>query len=97
MNIGQSAYADLTFQCDSAMRGHLLAKQKLVGVPSDENVQNLKSAEIGLITCQDYDLMRKKLIRWGLSENELSEMALLAIEAKGQDLREVIRVHELRY
>ena len=79
------------------MRTHLLAKQKLSGEPSSENVAALESAEIGLIDCQDYDLMRKKLIRLGLSDNELSEMALRAIEERGQSLQEVIRVHEIRY
>ena len=93
----QDQFSELTFRCDHAMRTHLLAKQKLSGEPSSENVAALESAEIGLIDCQDYDLMRKKLIRLGLSDNELSEMALRAIEERGQSLQEVIRVHEIRY
>lgn len=97
MRVNQVQFADLTFDCDNAMRGHLLAKQKLVGTPSEENSDALQAAEIGLLDCQDYDLMRKRLLRWGLSDNELSEMSLLAIEAKGTDLRDVIRIHEIRY
>lgn len=97
MRVFQAQFANLTFDCDDAMRSHLLAKQKLVGTPSKENSNSLKSAEIGLLDCQDYDLMRKRLIRWGLTDNELSEMSLLAIEAKGKDLRDVIRTHEIRY
>lgn len=97
IKLNQGQFGDLTFECDNAMRGHLLAKQRLVGVPSEDNVNALKAAEIGLLDCQDYDLMRKRLIRWGLSDNELSEMSLLAIEEKGQDLRDVIRIHEIRY
>ncbi|MEL7801679.1 TIGR03982 family His-Xaa-Ser system protein [Sulfitobacter pontiacus] len=97
IKMNQSKFSELTFYCDNAMRGHLLAKQRLVGGPSEENVTRLKAAEIDLLQCQDYDLMRKRLIRWGLTENELSEMSLLAIEEKGQDLRDVIRVHEIRY
>lgn len=97
MRLNQGEFGELTFGCDNAMRGHLLARQRLVGNPSETNVVALKSAEIGLIDCQDYDLMRKRLIRWGLTDNELSEMSLLAIEAKGQDLRDVIRIHEIRY
>lgn len=93
----QSAFSELTFKCDHAMREHLLAKQKLVGEPSEGNIVNLKSAEIGLIDCQDYDLMRKRLIRWGLTDNELSEMALVAIEERGSSLQEVVRIHEIRY
>lgn len=97
MHWHQPEFADRTFDCDNAMRGHLLAKQRLVGSPSEENAHALQSAEIGLLDCQDYDLMRKKLGRWGLTDNELSEMSLLAIEEKGQDLRDVIRIHEIRY
>lgn len=97
MRLNQTQFADLTFDCDNAMRGHLLAKQRLVGSPSEENSDALQAAEIGLLDCQDYDLMRKKLLRWGLADNELSEMSLLAIEAKGTDLRDVIRIHEIRY
>lgn len=97
MRLNQEKFGELTFDCDNSMRSHLLARQRLVGNPSDENVVALKSAEIGLIDCQNYDLMRKRLIRWGLTNNELSEMSLLAIEAKGQDLRDVIRIHEIRY
>lgn len=97
MRATQEQFGALTFACDNAMRGHLLAKQRLVDAPSKENADALKSAEIGLIECQDYDLMRKKLSRWGLSENELSEMSLIAIEEKGQDLRDVIKIHEIRY
>ena len=97
MKIYQEEFGELTFECDNAMRGHLLAKQRLVGEPSEDNVLSLKAAEIGLLDCQEYDLMQKSLIRWGLSNNELSEMSLLAIEEKGQDLRDVIRIHEIRY
>ena len=97
MSTNQEVFGELTFRCDNAMRVHLLAKQKLVGEPSNQNASNLKSAEIGLLDCQGYDMKRKQLIRWGLTENELSEMALIAIEEKGVDLREVIKIHEIRY
>lgn len=95
--VNQAEFSELTFKCDNAMRNHLLAKQRLAATPSKANVMDVKSAEIGLIDCQDYDLMRKSLIRWGLTENELSEMSLVAIEEKGEDLREVVRIHEIRY
>lgn len=97
MRVGQDQFADLTFECDDAMRGHLLAKHKLAGTPTHANALAVKSAEIGLLDCQDYDLMRKRLKRWGLTDNELSEMSLIAIEEKGRDLRDVVRIHEIRY
>jgi hypothetical protein len=79
------------------MRDHLIAKQRLDQDPSKANVDGLRAMEIGLIACQDYDLLRKHLIRWGLSENDLSEMALVAIEDRAQNLADVVRIHEIRY
>ena len=66
-------------------------------VPSKENVEALRSMEIGLISCQDYDLMRKRLMQWGLSENDLSEMSLVAIEQRAENLADVVQIHEIRY
>lgn len=93
----QATYGELTFLCDNAMRGHFLAEQRLGRDPSKVNVEAVEAAEIGLLDCQDYDLYRKMLLRWGLNENELSEMSLLAIEERAEDLHEVVRVHEIRY
>ena len=52
---------------------------------------------IGLIDCQDYDLLRKRLQLIGLDETALGYMALKAIEAKTTDLQNVIEIHEIRY
>lgn len=90
-------YGELTFSCDNSMRLHLLATQRLNFEPSEVNVDALRQAEVALIDCQEYDLFQKRLVRWGLDENDLSEMALLAIEAKASDLKEVVSVHEIRY
>ena len=93
----QDQFATLTYRCDYAMREHLIAKQRLVESPSEANVDALRSMEIGLIICQDYDLMRKRLIQWGLSENDLSEMSLVAIEERAENLGDVVQIHEIRY
>jgi hypothetical protein len=93
----QDEYADLTYRCDYAMRDHLVAKQLLDQDPSKQNVDGLRAMEVGLLACQDYDLLRKRLIRWGLTENDLSEMALVAIEDRAQNLADVVRIHEIRY
>ena len=93
----QDEYAKLTYRCDYAMRGHLIAKQRLDQEPSTENVAALRSMEIGLISCQDYDLLRKRLIQWGLTENDLSEMSLVAIEERAENLADVVQIHEIRY
>lgn len=97
MHLSQQRFGELTFACDQAMRGHMVAKMSVAKTPSEDTVRDLKAAEIHLIACQDYDLMRKRLIRWGLTDNELSEMALIAIEERATNLQEVVRVHEIRY
>lgn len=93
----QDQYATLTYRCDYAMRDHLIAKQRLDQNPSTANVEALRAMELGLISCQDYDLMRKRLVQWGLTENDLSEMALVAVEEKAENLGDVVRIHEIRY
>lgn len=95
--IHRTAFYALTEGCDSAMRVHLVAKNRLEVQPSAEAVQQLRSAELGLIACQDYDLMRKRLIRLGLDDNALSEMTLEFAEALGRDLQLVVETHEFRY
>lgn len=97
MEFNQAQFGELTYRCDQAMRSHLIAKQKLITTPSNESVQEVEAMEIGLLDCQDYDLMRKRLIRWGLTGNELSEMSLQAVEERAETLQDVVGVHEIRY
>lgn len=97
MWIAYEPYARLVFACDNAMRDHMLAKQHVSRDPTVDNVSALEAAEIGLLDCQDYDRMRKKLILWGLRESELAAMGLQAIEEKATSLHRVVEIHEIRY
>ncbi len=90
-------YAELVFKCDHAMKEHFIAKTLVADRPNEENASTLMQAEIALIDCQDYDLIRKKLLNFGLKESDLSEIGLLAIEEKAKDVRKVIEIHEIRY
>ena len=90
-------YANLVFKCDQAMREHFISKQVVALTPNKENANALMEAEIALIDCQDYDIKRKKLLSWGLNENDLSELGLRAIEEKSKDIRKVVDIHEIRY
>jgi hypothetical protein len=65
--------------------------------PSEKSLQNLKAAEVGLLTCHDYDVLRKKLIDFGITENQLSRVGLEAIEEKEKDVRSFVQTHEIRY
>ena len=90
-------YKNLVFQCDNVMQNHLIAKNKVNVDKSDESVKQLHAAEIGLLTCNDYDTMRKKLISWGLTENDLAQIGLEAIEEKANDVRTFVKTHEIKY
>jgi hypothetical protein len=90
-------YQELMFKCDNVMREHLIAKNRMLNEPSDDAVKTLNAAEIGLIECHDYDVMRKRLISLGLTDNDLALMGLKAIEEKGTDVKTFVKIHELKY
>lgn len=92
----QDQYGELTYLCDSAMREHYLARARLVREPSTNLATDLAAAEVALIDCQDYDLLQKRLMLFGLRENELALMRLRSIEGPHGRLDEVVRFHEIR-
>lgn len=93
----KKSYKDLMFQCDSVMRDHFIAKTQVSHSPSDEAITNLHAAEVGLLACHDYDDLRKRLISYGLSENDLARIGLEAIEERARDVRIFVETHEIRY
>lgn len=97
MAYAQDDYGLLVEQCDGAMRDHFQAKQANALDPSEATEAELAAGEIGLIVCQDYDLYQKRLLQWGLREDELAQMRLKAIEARASDLTEVVDTHEIRF
>lgn len=97
MVYAENDYGLLVEQCDSAMRDHLEAKQAITLQPNSETRTRLAQGEVGLIVCQDYDLYQKRLLQWGLREEELSQLRLKAVEARSADLEEVVATHEIRY
>jgi hypothetical protein len=90
-------YKELVFKCDSVMRDHFIAKNQVLTNASETSIKNLKAAEIGLLTCHDYDVLRKKLIDFGVTENQLARLGLEAIEEKEKDVRSFVQTHEIRY
>ena len=90
-------YKELMFQCDHVMREHFVAKQMVLASVTEQTIRNLEAAEVGLITCHEYDKIRKKMIRWGLSENGLARIGLEAIEKHATDIRTFVEIHEIRY
>ena len=93
----EDEYKEAMFQCDNSMRAHLVAKHRVVSEPSENTIRALKAAELGLITCHDYDKLRKRLLTLGVSEHELARIGLEKIEESADAVRELVETHEFRY
>ena len=93
----QDEFNELSYKCDNAMREHFLAKAKLVSKPNKKDVQNLKASELALLDCHSYDQFRKKLISYGLSENDLAQIFLNSLEKNKTELQKFITEHEIRF
>jgi hypothetical protein len=95
--IYKEQYQKLMFECDNVMQNHLIAKNKLNSDKSDEAIRQLHAAEIGLLSCNDYDSMRKKLLVLGLTDNDLSQIGIETLEKKANDVRTFVKIHEIKY
>lgn len=93
----KAGYKELVFKCDNAMRDHFIAKRQALDSPSEKSTRDLKAAEVGLLICHEYDVLRKKLIDFGVTENQLARLGLEAIEEKSRDVRSFVQTHEIRY
>ena len=90
-------YKVAMYNCDHSMREHFIAKKIVEADATDVAVKNLQSAELGLLTCHDYDKQRKRLMSWGLTANDLSRIGLEALEEKDYELAKFVEIHEIRY
>ena len=70
----KAEYQELMFQCDNVMREHLIAKNRVLVEKTENSLLQLDAA-VGLVTCHDYDVMRKMRIA-GVSDQELALIAL---------------------
>lgn len=97
ITVYEQEFSELTFQCDQAMREHWIDKMKLANQPSAEAVAILEASEIALLDCNLYDLLQKKLMRFGLNEAEIGEMVLRSSESDPNGLQTIIGIHEIRH
>lgn len=93
----QDEFNKLSYKCDNAMREHFLAKARIVSNPSKKDVKNLQATELALLDCHAYDQFRKKLITYGLSENDLAQIFLNSMEDNKTDLQKFVKEHEIRF
>ena len=85
------------FNCDNSMREHFIAKKAIELNASINNIKNLQSTELGLLHCHEYDKLRKKLLGYGLTSNDLSKLGLETMEEKSYELSEFVKIHEFKY
>ena len=97
LKVNKEDYQSLMFQCDHVMREHFIAKQLVVVDPSEKTIKNLEASEVGLLTCHEYDKLRKKLLSYGASEVQLSMIGLEVMEKKAKDVQRFVEIHEIRY
>ncbi len=90
-------YKVLMFQCDNVMRDHMIAKNRVIYEKTDSSIRELKAAEMGLLSCHEYDKQRKVMLSWGLTPNDLSLIGLEAIEENVDDLMDYVEIHEFKY
>ena len=79
------------------MREHFIAKGRVNASPSNDTVKDLLSSEVALIDCHEYDKFRKKLLSFGLDEDDLARMGLVAIEEKQSDIQTLVQEHEILF
>jgi len=96
-HVYRDRYKSLVFECDEVMRAHFIAKNNAVRLPSEQAISELRAAEVSLLSCHDYDKLRKRLQTLGLSEDELASLGIEAIEEKARDVRTFVETHEIRY
>ena len=90
-------YKQKMFECDNVMRDHMIAKNRVFHEKSKKAIKALEAAEIGLISCHEYDKLRKKMIAWGLTKDDLAYIGIEAIEEKSYDLIKYVEIHEFKY
>ena len=97
LKLNKDNYQSLMFQCDHVMREHFIAKQLVVVSPSDKAIKNLEASEVGLLSCHEYDKLRKQLLSYGASEVQLSMIGLEVMEEKAKDVQRFVEIHEIRF
>ena len=90
-------YKKLMYECDYAMRDHFIAKKAVEVKTSTMSVANLDAAEVGLLKCHEYDKQRKRLQMFNVSDAMISIIGLEALEEKNYELRDFVKIHEIRY
>ena len=86
-------YKRLALECDLAMHEEA-ALRELIG--NDPQTERLRlSADVGMIFCHDYDMLRKKLLIQGLTEDRLAMLGLEVLEVEQITVQQMVDAHRM--
>lgn len=86
-------YKKLALACDLAMHEEAALREIETDEPA---MQRLKlSADVGMLVCHDYDLMRKKLLLSGMSEDQLAMLGLEVLEVEQITVQQMVDAHRM--
>jgi His-Xaa-Ser system protein (TIGR03982 family) len=82
-------YMALTLECGLAMDSNWYIEQQ-------DDSKLLKSSEVQLFNCHDYDKLRKKMLIMGVTEEALSLLGLQALEIGQKPVSMIAESHKFR-
>ena len=93
----RDVYQSTMFQCDHVMREHFIAKKTVEHAPSESSVKNLEAAEVGLLSCQKYDKLRKWLQTLAYRKPNWGLWASKPLRRDQRTFRRFVEIHEIRF
>ncbi len=86
-------YKRLALECDLAMHEEAALREL---IENDQQTERLRlSADVGMIVCHDYDILRKKLLIQGVSEDRLAMLGLEVLEVEQITVQQMVDAHRM--
>lgn len=86
-------YKRLAFACDMAMHEEAALRQQSGDIAKSEALH--LSADVGMMICHDYDKLRKQLLMYGMSEDQLAMLGLEVLEVEQITVRQMVDAHRM--
>lgn len=86
-------YKRLALECDLAMHEEAALRGLIGNDPQSERLR--LSADVGMMVCHDYDILRKQLLIQGLSEDQLAMLGLEVLEVEQITVQQMVDAHRM--
>jgi len=88
-----SEYKNLALECDYAMHDEVSAKT----FAGDEEVRHKMeiSGDVGLAVCHEYDVLRKRMLGWGMDDFQLAQLGLEVLEIERIPVGRMVEPHKM--